>query len=415
MRRPAPRSSPPLARVPGFRPLLAMSALGFSGYALLLPSVPLWAVRGGAGEGGAGLVNAVLMLATVLTQTTVPWLLRRVGWRPTMVAGVVLLGVPSLLLMASDQLSWVLALSAVRGTGFAVLTVCGSSAVAALVDGPRHGRAIGLYGLSIAFPQLVLVPGAAWVAETLDFRVVFALGALPVLAVPFAALLGRRLDAAASAARAHDAGLDDRSDAGAGAGPGAAGTLLALVLPSLVLLAVTTPGGALLTFAPQFAGGTSAAVAGLLGFTAATALARWGVGGLADRHGPRVFLAPLLVVCAGGLTVCAVAIADGGARPVLLVLGMTSVGVAYGSLQNLTLVAAFAAVPARHHPTASAVWNIGFDAGTGLGSLVVGFVAAGTSFAVGLLTTAVVCVVVVVVVLLARPRTGGAATAAGTG
>jgi len=397
MRRPAPQSSS-VARVPGFRPLLAMSALGFSGYALLLPAAPLWAVRGGGSEGGAGLVNAVLMLATVLTQTTVPWLLRRVGWRLTMTVGVVLLGVPSLLFMATDQLPWLLALSAVRGTGFAVLTVCGSSAVAALVDGPRHGRAIGLYGLSIAFPQLVLVPSAAWVAEALDFRVVFALGALPALAVPFAAVLGRRLD-----------GLQGRDDVAEGAAPAAdaAGrgrTLLALVMPSLVLLAVTTPGGALLTFAPQFPGGAGAAVAGLLGFTAATALSRWGVGGLADRFGPRVFLAPLLVVCAGGLVLCATAIADGGARAALLVLGMTVVGVSYGSLQNLTLVAAFAAVPARQHSTASAVWNIGFDAGTGLGSLVVGFIAAGTSFSVGLLTTAVVCVVAAAAVLLTRPR-----------
>ncbi|MFD6178727.1 MULTISPECIES: MFS transporter [unclassified Isoptericola] len=399
MRRPAPRSSSSVARVPGFRPLLAMSALGFSGYALLLPAAPLWAVRGGATEGGAGLVNAVLMLATVLTQTTVPWLLRRVGWRVTMVVGVMLLGAPSLLFMATDHLGWLLALSAVRGTGFAVLTVCGSTAVAALVDGPRHGRAIGLYGLSIAFPQLVLVPSAAWVAETLDFRVVFALGALPVLAVPFAALLGRRLDAAATDAAGSRAEVSDAvPDAGAATGRGR--TLLALLMPSLVLLAVTTPGGALLTFAPQFAGGAGAAVAGLLGFTAATALARWGVGGFADRFGPRVFLAPLLLVCAGGLALCAAAIAAGGVRPSLLVLGMTVVGVSYGSLQNLTLVAAFAAVPARQHSTASAVWNIGFDAGTGLGSLVVGFIAAGTSFSVGLLTTAAVCVVAAVAVLL---------------
>ncbi|MEL7978019.1 MFS transporter [Isoptericola sp. F-RaC21] len=403
MRRPAPQPSSSVARVPGFRPLLAMSALGFSGYALLLPAAPLWAVHGGASEGGAGLVNAVLMLATVLTQTMVPGLLRRVGWRLTMTVGVVLLGAPSLLFMATDQLGWLLALSAVRGMGFAVLTVCGSSAVAALVDGPRHGRAIGLYGLSIAFPQLVLVPSAAWIAETLDFRVVFALGALPVLAAPFAVLLGRCLDALDAEAAAADADAAHAGQVGDG-GPGRGRVLLALVMPSLVLLAVTTPGGALLTFAPQFAGGAGAAVAGLLGFTAATALSRWGVGGFADRFGPRVFLAPLLAVCAAGLAVCAWAIAAGGPRPALLVLGMTVVGVSYGSLQNLTLVAAFAAVPARQHSTASAVWNIGFDAGTGLGSLVVGFIAAGTSFSVGLLTTAVVCVVAAVAVLLTRPR-----------
>ncbi|MBD8078369.1 MFS transporter [Cellulosimicrobium arenosum] len=398
MRRPAPTSLPPIGRVPGFRALIGMSLLGFAGYALLLPAAPLWAVRGGADEGGAGLINAVLMLATVLTQTTVPWALRRIGWRPTMVAGVLLLGLPSLLFAVTDHLPWLLVLSAVRGTGFAVLTVCGSSAVAALVDGPRHGRAIGLYGLSIALPQLVLVPGAAWIAETLDFGVVFALGALPAIAVPFAARLGRCLDRLAR----EDTPAPDES-----AAPGRGRALRGLVVPALVLLAVTAPGGALLTFTPQLAGTAGVAALGLLAFTGVTALSRWAVGGFADRYGPSVFLAPLLALCAGGLVLCAWAIADGGTRPVLLVLGMAIVGVSYGSLQNLTLVASFAAVPRRQHSTASAVWNIGFDAGTGLGSLVVGFVAAGTSFSVGLLTTAVVCVVAAGAVLVV-PVAGGA-------
>ncbi|MBD5785706.1 MFS transporter [Cellulosimicrobium terreum] len=391
---PDPTPSPSLIHVPGFRSLIAMSAFGFAGYSLLLPAAPLWAVRGGADEAGAGLVNAVLMLATVLTQTTVPAALRRFGWRRTMAVGVLLLGLPSLALVTTDHLPWILVLSAVRGTGFAVLTVCGSTAVAALVDGPRHGRAIGLYGLAIALPQLVLVPSAAWIADTLDFGVVFALGALPALAVPFAITLGRRLD---------DVAADQPRAAESEAGPGRRQALRALAMPSLVLLAVTAPGGALLTFAPQFAGDAVTAVVGLLGLTAATALSRWLVGGFADRYGPRVFLAPLLAVCAGGLVLCAWAI-SGAVLPAALVGGMVLVGVAYGSLQNLTLVASFAAVPPRLHSTASAVWNIGFDAGTGLGSLVVGFVAAGTSFSVGLLTTAVVCVVAAAAVLLVRGR-----------
>lgn len=68
----------------------------------------------------------------------------------------------------------------------------------------------------------------------------------------------------------------------------------------------------------------------------------------------------------------------------------------------------FAAVGPRHRDTASAVWNIGFDTGTGVGSLLVGFVAAQTSFGVGLSITSALCVFVAVVVLVRivfrRPR-----------
>jgi MFS family permease len=378
------------------RALLGVSLLGFAGYALLLPTAPLWATRGGADEGGAGLVNAVLMLATVAFQTTVPWALRRWGWRTTLVTGVVLLGLPSLALMLTDQLAGVLAVSAVRGAGFAIVTVCGASAVAELVDAARRGRAIGVYGLAVAVPQLVLVPSAAWIAESVDFRLVFMVGALPALAVPFAAALGRRLDTVAREDAARDADDEPRRPRGR--------VLAALLLPSLVLLAVTTPGGALLTFAPQFRHGAAVAVLGLLGFTAAAALSRWLVGGPADRFGPRRFVPPLLVLCVAGLVLCAWSLAESGPGPGVLVAGMTVVGIAYGSLQNLTLVTAFAAVPDRDRSVASAVWNIGFDTGTGLGSLVVGFIAAGTSFSVGLLTTAALCGVVAVLALVGGTR-----------
>src|SRR5690625_2245366 len=90
--------------------LVAMTLLGFSGYAALLPVAPLWAVHGGAGSMGAGLVNGVLMLFTVLTQLVVPASLRRFGWAPVLAAGMLLLGLPAAAFALSDDLISVLAL-----------------------------------------------------------------------------------------------------------------------------------------------------------------------------------------------------------------------------------------------------------------------------------------------------------------
>src|SRR5690606_14948531 len=122
--------SDPVWRAPGMPLLLAMTALGFSGYAALLPVAPLWTVQGGADATGSGLVNGVLMLATVLTQVVVPTALRRLGWAPVLVAGMLFLGVPAALHGVSDALGPVLALSALRGVGFGVVTVTGSLLVA---------------------------------------------------------------------------------------------------------------------------------------------------------------------------------------------------------------------------------------------------------------------------------------------
>ncbi|HLS34530.1 MAG TPA: MFS transporter, partial [Brevibacterium sp.] len=89
-------------RSPGMSLLVLMTFLGFSGFAALLPVAPLWAVHGGAGSVGAGLVNGVLMLVTVLTQLAVPASLRRFGWAPVLTAGMLMLGLPAAAFALSD-------------------------------------------------------------------------------------------------------------------------------------------------------------------------------------------------------------------------------------------------------------------------------------------------------------------------
>ena len=69
----------------------------------------------------------------------------------------------------------------------------------------------------------------------------------------------------------------------------------------------------------------------------------------------------------------------------MLMIGAAMVGTSYGGLQNLTLVVTFHAVSRPHYGTASAVWNIGFDTGTGLGSVMIGMIAAGASFSTAML------------------------------
>src|SRR5690625_1918063 len=136
--------------MPGMSAVAVMTALCFSGFGVLFATVPLWAVRSGADPAGAGVVNGVLMLLTVLTQTVIPWALRRLGWAAVLTIGLLALGVPGPLYLISGDLGWLLLLSAVRGVGFGVITVCGSAAIAELTPPLMRGRAVGAYGLAIS-------------------------------------------------------------------------------------------------------------------------------------------------------------------------------------------------------------------------------------------------------------------------
>ncbi|MUL82701.1 MFS transporter [Mycobacterium sp. CBMA247] len=353
--------------------LLACTALGFTGIALLLPVAPMWAVRIGADNLGAGVVNSVLMLCTVIAQLLVGRLLRRAGWAVTLALGLVLLGAPAMLHPLTSSLWQVLLLAALRGLGFGVLTVCGVSGIAGLIPQERRGRAIGAYGLAIAAPQFVLIPLAPWLAENIGYRLVFVLAAAPLLGVPLAFTRPAPI-------LVHEPHSDRL------------GGISGLVGPIAALVVITAAGGGILTFAPQL-GGAATAFAALLGLTGSTALARWLIGGVADRHGPARFIAPMLGVGAVGLAVIAVGIGVGlimGA--VLVVLGCVLLGVAYGALQNLTLVQAFAVTGEHARGAVSVAWNVGFDAGTGLGSLAVGALATSFSFQTAFAVMTAACV-----------------------
>ncbi len=378
-------------RAPGMLALAVLSMFGFSGYAALLAVAPLWVVEGGATAAGAGLVNGVLLVATVLTQLAVPRSLARWGTGGVLVIGLLLLGAPAPAYLVSDGLSWVLALSAVRGMGFGVLTVVGSTVVAQLVPAHRRGAAIGVYGLSVALPNLLLLPSSVPVVDRLGFGPVFWVAALPLLGVPAALRLAQVL-------RAIDRTQPDLAEPGTPAG---LASLSGIVSPTVVLFSVTMAGGALLTFAPQM---TTAGTAALVLFTmgAAGAVSRWLVGAMADRLGAWPFIAPVLTGAGAAMAVCAWAVARD--HHLLFISAATVLGLCYGALQNLTLVAAFAAVERSNLPAASAGWNIGFDAGTASGSVVAGALAAAYSFPVSLTTLAGICLLAVVLPLVHAPR-----------
>jgi MFS family permease len=366
----------PTWRTPGVPALLAMTMAGFSGYAVLLPVVPLWAAHGGAGSTGAGAANGVLLLLTVITQSFVPGMLRKRGWGPVLLTGMLLLGLPSLGHMASQALLPTLVLCGVRGVGFGVLTVAAASAIAELVPASQRGAAIGAYGLAVAGPQVFLMPLAPWASEFVGFWLVFVVGAIPVLGCVAAFPLARALRRAASP---RDVGRPPTSLRARNT------TYRRLLGPMLILSGATLAGGVLVTFTPQMTGSSVVAGQGLVVFTAMAALCRWRIGSLADKYGAQPFLWPLILVTALGLAFTAFGIADPADTRVLALLpGMAMVGVGYGGLQNLTLYIAFQRVERHDFGVASAVWNGVFDVGMGLGAVLAGIIAAETSFSLAL-------------------------------
>src|SRR5689334_10093009 len=124
-----------------------VSIVGSSiGFYLPLSVVPQYADQAGSG-GDAGLATVALLLATVACELVTPRLIARVGYRWALGLGLMLLGAPTVVLTFSDSIAVIVAVSVVRGAGFAISVVAGGAVTAMLIPADRRGEGLALVGV----------------------------------------------------------------------------------------------------------------------------------------------------------------------------------------------------------------------------------------------------------------------------
>jgi MFS family permease len=374
---PAPRPrllTGPLAAVGG------AAVAGLTCFYLLLSVVPGYVVSAGAADGAAGLVTGALMLAGVLAECAAPRLMARFGDRAVFAAGLLLLGLPSLLLIPSGQLAAVLAVCAVRGVGFGLTVVVAGALVVSLVPADRRGEGLATYGVAACVPGVVALPLGVWLVDRTGYPIVFAAAAA-------AGLLGLALLGKLSGANARTA---PPAPVPAEPPQGLLRTAWQPVQrrPALVFAATTTAAGIVVAFLPLAAGLSGATVAGglLVQAVAATAGRYW-AGRSGDRRGHSRLVAPGLAVAAAGMLLLL-----GLPNPAMAILAMAVFGLGFGVTQSATFATMVERAPAHSHGTISALWNLAYDLGYGAGPLAFGAVLAGTGYRSGLALTGVVMV-----------------------
>jgi predicted MFS family arabinose efflux permease len=369
------------------RALLALFVASFgamAGFYLLLSVVPLYAASIGAGGVGTGLVTGALMAATVAGEPAVPRLIGRFGHRMVLAAGLVLLGAPALALPAAGTMPAILAVSLVRGLGFAVVVVVGGALVASLVPPERRGEGLGLFGIVVGVPGVAALPLGVWLVGELGYPAVFVAGGL-----------------AALAGLAVVPGLPGRAPAR----EPPVGILTGLRSPALLRPAVTfsvtaMAAGVVVTFLPLAVDGGSGGLAAVALFVqaAGSTLTRWWAGRFGDRHGPAVLLAPGVVAAAAGMAALVLV-----GQPAAVLAGMALFGAGFGATQNASMTLMLNRVAPSGYGTVSAIWNLAFDLGIGVGAFGFGVVAAQTGYPAAFAVTAALVLAALVPLWLDRP------------
>jgi predicted MFS family arabinose efflux permease len=359
----APRAAPRATLLT--RPMVLLCSASFGAmicFYLLLSVVPQYATSIGASGIGAGFATGALMLSTVATELATPRIVARFGYRITLAAGLALLGAPALALTIAHTMPAILAICLVRGAGLAIIVVVGGSLVASIVPPERRGEGLGLYGFIVNVPAVVGLPLGVWLAAHAGYPTVFIIAGLGALA-GIAAVPG--LPAVEAPAHEEPVGV-------------LAGLLTpALARPAIVFSATAMAAGVIVTFLPLaaiHASGNIIATA-LLVQAAASTLSRWYAGRLGDRLGHAALLVPGVLLATIGMAAL-ILIASTPA----IMIGMVLFGIGFGITQNATLTLMFDRVSPSGYDAVSAVWNVGYDAGLGIGAVAFGVVSTHTGY-----------------------------------
>jgi MFS family permease len=344
---------------------------------LLLPAVPMYAATVGAGGLGAGLSTAVLMLIAVAAESATPWLAAAIGYHRALAVGLVLLGAPALLLPLCSTLPSLLAVSVIRGVGFAIVVTAVGALTAVLVPADRRGEGLGLVGVVATVPAVLALPLGVWLVPVVGFASVFAFGVVACL-LGAVAVFGLRSGGSAEHEQL------------------AIGDVLrdpAIMRPAVVFAATAVAGGIVVTFVPTALGRDASGLAGVaLLVQALTATAtRWLAGRHADRSTARSGRLLAGGVVAAGIGILGLVMTD---KPTLVLAGMVVFGAGFGVTQSASITMMMNRVSPGGYGAASALWNMAYDLGWGVGAASFGVLVAVTGFPIAFAVTALLLLAV---------------------
>lgn len=360
---------------PGFIATLVAVASAFGAWSMLLPVIPMAVLDAGGSSSLAGGTTGIFMATTVLTQIVTPASLRRFGYNPVMVFAAFMLAVPTLGYMLGMDAFPALFFSALRGIGFGAITVAESALVAELVPVRFLGKGTGMLGVFIGLSQMIFLPTGVAIAEATTFDTVYVVATVVALVAAAMCLRIPKLKAAPKRGRASYEHPEEH--------PEKQTPIWRLVtVPALAMVALSMSFGAVSSFLPaavrELDPVTGAVIGGvMLSITGGAAMVfRYASGIIADRRGvPGVTMLPGQFLGFLGVGLMALTLLTQGSVW-WLVLAAVMFGGGFGMVQNESMLSMFFRLPRSRVSEASALWNMSYDSGTGLGSFVLGAVAA---------------------------------------
>jgi MFS family permease len=332
----------------------------FTGFYLLLPTLPLFIKQMGGNEGQVGLAAGAFMLSAVIFRPIIGGLLDRFGRRPFIVWGLLLFALAMYMYNWIGGIVVLMGLRILHGMSWAVSTTAILTAITDIIPSARRGEGMGWFGMAMTLAMAIGPVLGIWITQNLSYHALFLVAA-GLSAAALLLMFGAKIPfQPQSGARRIE--LFEKS---------------VLPVAASVFFLFIAYGG-ITAFVPLFANSIKVnSGAFFLAYAATLALIRPIAGKLSDRYGETVVIVPGLVITISALIALSFSTGLFG-----VLVSAVLYGIGFGSAQPALQAATIRLARPDRKGVANASLLTATDLGIGLGAIMLGLVSQYTSYQV---------------------------------
>ncbi|MFD3446488.1 MFS transporter [Microbacteriaceae bacterium 4G12] len=332
--------------------LTITALLLFSGFYLLMPTLPMFIKQLGGSESQVGFIIGVFTISAVILRPIVGGLMDRYGRRVFIISGLLFFAITMYFYDWVTGVIFLIILRILHGISWAIATTSIGTAVTDVIPPSRRGEGMGWYGLAMTLGMALGPILGLWVANSFSFHYLFLLCTVLAL-IAFILAFGTKTPAVQYTSKKPISFFEKT------------------VLPiAIVTFFLSLTFGGITTFLPLFAAKIQVnAGTFFLVYAITLTVVRPLAGKISDKHGEGIIIVPALFIMIAALLVLTMTKGLVG-----LVITAILYGIGFGSAQPALQIVTIRLAPPEKRGVANATFFTAFDLGIGLGSILLGFI-----------------------------------------
>lgn len=324
----------------------------FTGFYLLVPTLPLFIKEIGGNESQVGLMMGMFTIAAVVIRPIIGGMLDQYGRRSFIIFGLIFFWITMYSYNLASTIALLAVLRVIHGVTWAVSTTAVGTAITDIIPDSRRGEGMGWYGMAMTIAMAIGPMIGLWVVQNYSFHGLFLLATLlSFMAVVLSLITKIPFTPQKEKGKIQ---LFEKS----------------VLSITIVVFFLSFAYGGITTFLPLFASSIDVNPGTFfLVYAIALTIVRPISGKLLDKYGEVFIILPALCITILAIVVLTI---SNGLTGVMIAAALYGVG--FGSAQPALQAAMLTIVDPSKRGVANASFFTAFDLGIGLGAILLGVV-----------------------------------------